>query len=52
MTGRGPYAAMLRRRFEVACARLGLNHDRPRLDTSRFSPPAARPPQRSLFDTA
>jgi DNA repair photolyase len=50
MTGQGPYAAMLRRRFDVACAKLGLNRDRPRLDTSRFVPPAADVHQRSLFD--
>jgi DNA repair photolyase len=50
MTGRGPYAAMLGRRFDVACARLGLSRDRPRLDTSRFRRPAAEDAQRSLFD--
>jgi len=52
MTGRGPYAAMLSRRFEVACARLGLNRDRPRLDTSRFTRPAADGRQRALFQLA
>ena len=51
MTGRGPYVAMLGRRFEVACARLGLTRDRPRLDTSRFKRPAAAGAQRSLFAT-
>jgi DNA repair photolyase len=50
MTGQGPYATMLRRRYDVTCARLGLNRDRPRLDTSRFVPPAADQSQRSLFD--
>jgi DNA repair photolyase len=50
MTGEGPYASMLRRRFDVACARLGLNRERPVLDTSRFTPPARDDSQRSLFD--
>jgi DNA repair photolyase len=50
MTGEGPYADMLRRRFDVTCARLGLNRDRPRLDTSRFSRPAPDSAQRSLFE--
>jgi DNA repair photolyase len=50
MTGQGPYASMLRRRFDVACARLGLNRDRPVLDTSRFARPARDPSQRSLFE--
>jgi DNA repair photolyase len=49
MTGEGPYASMLRRRFDVACARLGLNRERPVLDTSRFIPPARNGSQRSLF---
>jgi DNA repair photolyase len=52
MTGRGPYAEMLRRRFDVACARYGLNRVRPRLDTSRFTPPAIDGAQRSLFERA
>jgi DNA repair photolyase len=49
MTGQGAYAAMLSGRFDVACARLGLSRDRPRLDTSRLARPAARGDQRSLF---
>jgi len=49
MTGEGPYVAMLYRRFEVACERLGLNRDRPRLDTSRFARPATDEKQRPLF---
>lgn len=52
MTGRGPYAAMLNRRFEVVCSRLGLKRDRPRLDVSRFTRPAADGRQRSLFELA
>jgi len=50
MTGQGPYASMLRRRFEVSCARLGLNRERPVLDTSRFTRPAQIETQRSLFE--
>jgi len=50
MTGQGPYASMLRRRFAVACARLGLNRERPVLDTSRFARPARDSSQRSLFE--
>ncbi len=44
MAGRGPYAQMLQRRFEVACRRLGLNADaRFELDTSQFRPPGQLP---------
>ena len=49
MTGQGPYVAMLRRRFDVACGRLGLNRERLALDTSRFTRPAPDNSQRSLF---
>ena len=51
MTGEGPYASMLRRRFDVACARLKLNRERPLLDTSRFIRPARDDSQRSLFES-
>ena len=50
MTGEGPYAEMLRRRFDVACGRLGLNKQRLKHDASRFKPPAPNGAQRSLFD--
>jgi DNA repair photolyase len=43
MTGSGPYAWMLGRRFETACARLGLNHHKTMLTTEHFSPPPAKP---------
>jgi len=49
MTGEGPYAEMLRRRFDVACTRLALNRKRFALDTSGFTPPARDAAQRSLF---
>ncbi len=40
MRGTGPWADMLRARFELASKRLGLNADRgPQLDTGKFCPP-------------
>jgi DNA repair photolyase len=51
MTGEGPYAEMLKRRYHVACGRLGLNRERIALDTSRFRPPVPAGPQRSLFES-
>lgn len=52
MKGTGPWAQLLRQRFEKACARLGLNRQRTELDLSLFRRPvaAAEPPaQGSLF---
>lgn len=52
MRGQGVWAALLRQRFEKACARLGLNAERTPLDSSRFDPAALRvtePSQGSLF---
>jgi DNA repair photolyase len=50
MTGAGPYADMLRLRFDRACRRLGFN---PRttqpLDTTRFRPPPQPGDQLKLF---
>jgi DNA repair photolyase len=41
MTGRGLFAELLARRFQVACERLGLHRERNRpLDCSRFRPSA------------
>ncbi|MCP8939264.1 PA0069 family radical SAM protein [Alsobacter sp. SYSU M60028] len=40
MTGDGPYAWMIGRRFEIAAERLGFNKTRRRLRTDLFSPPA------------
>jgi len=49
MRGTGLFADLMARRFDVACARLGLNADRnARLDTSRFRPPRSGP-QLPLF---
>ena len=40
MRGTGPWAAMLRARFQRACARFGLNSERAvELDTASFRPP-------------
>ena len=41
MSGSGAYAAMLDRRFRIACRRFGLNQNRVSLDTTRFRPPRA-----------
>ncbi len=50
MTGTGPYAEMLRLRFDRACRRLGFNQRTTRpLDTTRFRPPPQRGDQMSLF---
>ncbi len=50
MTGTGPHAEMLRRRFERACRRLGFaeRSSKP-LDTSRFCPPPQPGEQLALF---
>lgn len=40
-TGTGEYARLLARRFELACRRLGLDRERPPLDTSGFRPPGS-----------
>jgi DNA repair photolyase len=48
-TGEGSHAALLRRRFEIACRRLGLGLERPRLDCSRFRVPGRPGPQLRLF---
>ena len=39
MTGTGPYAWTIGRRFELACQRLGLNGKRSKLDASQFTRP-------------
>lgn len=49
MTGTGPYAWMVGRRFETACARLGFPKTRSKLRADLFSPPLARGGQLSLF---
>lgn len=50
MTGTGPMAELLRRRFELACARLGLARGAPPLRTDLFRPPPRPGDQLPLFD--
>jgi hypothetical protein len=40
---------MIGRRFELACAKLGLNKTRKRLTTEHFKPPSRRPQQLVLL---
>jgi DNA repair photolyase len=49
MTGGGPYAWMIRKRFETACSRLGLNVSRTELTTAHFRRPGVLDEQLSLF---
>jgi len=51
MVGSGPYAWMTGRRFQLACARIGFNKERRRLDVSQFRAPnsAVTAGQLSLF---
>jgi len=49
MTGGGPYAWMLGRRFELACEKLGLNTAKSPLSTAHFRAPKAGSEQLSLF---
>jgi DNA repair photolyase len=49
MTGGGPVAWMIGRRFEVACDKLGFNKTRTKLSTEHFDPPRRESEQLSLF---
>ena len=49
MTGAGPVAWMIGRRFELACDKLGFNKTRTRLTTDHFSPPRRAAEQLTLF---
>ncbi|MGH2342028.1 PA0069 family radical SAM protein [Segnochrobactraceae bacterium EtOH-i3] len=49
MTGSGPYAWTIGRRFELAARRLGLNKRRAKLRTDLFRPPSGAGVQLSLF---
>jgi len=49
MTGGGPYAWMIGKRFDTACARLGLNVQKTALTTEHFRPPRAPSEQLDLF---
>ena len=49
MTGSGPIAWMIGRRFEAACEKLGLNAGSSKLTTEHFAPPHRAAKQLSLF---
>jgi len=49
MTGTGVIAQLLRRRFEIACRRLGLDEKRSPLATNRFAVPEQPGAQQRLF---
>ncbi len=49
MTGDGPYAWMIGRRFEAHCDKIGLNAPRTRLTTEHFQKPKKATAQLSLF---
>jgi DNA repair photolyase len=49
MTGKGPIAWMIGRRFEVACERLGFNATSVKTTTEHFRPPHPASEQLSLF---
>jgi len=48
MRGEGPYADLIRRRFDVTTKRLGLNRSLPDLNTTSFAVPG-RGQQLALF---
>jgi DNA repair photolyase len=49
MTGGGPIAWMIGRRFQLACEKLGFNQKRSTLTTQHFNPPPQACEQLSLF---
>jgi DNA repair photolyase len=49
MTGSGPIAWMIGRRFEVACERLGFNTTKQKITTEHFQPPRPAADQLSLL---
>jgi DNA repair photolyase len=49
MTGSGPIAWMIGRRFEVACEKLGLNATSVKTTTEHFRPPLPQSKQLDLF---
>ena len=48
MTGSGPYATLIARRFDIACRRLGFPKQRAALRTDLFCPPSVSGQQLSL----
>src|SRR5687768_13221730 len=49
MTGEGPWAALIRQRFEKAAAKFGLDRHIPPLRNDRFNAPRLATPQLDLF---
>ncbi|PLX36220.1 MAG: radical SAM protein [Hyphomicrobiales bacterium] len=49
MSGSGPYAWLIGRRFEAACKRLGINRTKMKLRTDLFVPPEGGGVQLALF---
>lgn len=49
MTGKGPIAWMIGRRFEIACERLGFNRKSAPITTEHFRPPQPASAQLALF---
>lgn len=49
MKGQGHYAAVIQRRFRLACRQRGLNTARSELECGLFNPPSADPRQMALF---
>ena len=49
MTGSGPVAWMIGRRFELACERLGFNTSKRKVTTEHFRPPRPASDQLALF---
>jgi DNA repair photolyase len=49
MKGHGTWAALIRQRFDKACARYGLTRERMQLRNDLFEPPRADSPQLGLF---
>jgi DNA repair photolyase len=49
MKGEGPWADLIRQRFEKGLARFGLRREGPPLHTDLFTPPRANVPQLDLF---
>ncbi|MDI3470841.1 MAG: Radical SAM domain protein [Pseudolabrys sp.] len=47
--GKGPYAWLIGRRFQLTCEKLGLNERKLSLDASRFTPPRPDSDQFQLF---
>ena len=50
--GSGPFVALYKQRFDLACRRLGLGARGTPLDSTRFAPPALPGTQQTLFQEA